>query len=106
MSTFCSVDILKFNILWLRPLYVRRSGHLKYKTQDTMYRYVRPDTIKDERLVIGIGHNRDLDRLLRLRSITIRCIDNRSTIIIAPITINLYVIIGIIGQNWCDYNRL
>ena len=27
--------------------------------------------IKDERLVIGIGNNRDLDRLLRLRSITI-----------------------------------
>ena len=63
-------------------------------------------SIKDERLVIGIGHNRDLDRLLRLRSITIRCIDNRSTIIIAPITINLYVIIGIIGQNRCDYNWL
>ena len=45
---------------------------------------------KDERLVIGIGHNRD----------------NRSMIIIATITINLYVIIGIIGQNRCDYNQL
>ena len=26
---------------------------------------------KDERLVIGVSNNRDLDRLLRLRSITI-----------------------------------
>ena len=31
--------------------------------------------IKDERLVISIGHNRDLDRLLRLRSIPISEID-------------------------------
>ena len=31
---------------------------------------------KDERLVIGIGHNRDLDRLLRLRSNTISEIDH------------------------------
>ena len=44
---------------------------------------------KDERLVIGIGHNQDFDRLLRLRSILILSCANNSTIIIAPIIINL-----------------
>ena len=46
-----------------------------------------------------IGHNRDLDQLLRLRFVTIRYIENRGTIIIAHITINY------IGSIVMDNNR-
>jgi hypothetical protein len=52
---------------------------------------------KGRRLVIGIGHNQDLDRLLRLRSITILACGNRSTIIISPniivVRLSMYLIV-------------